>query len=228
MPSEKSLRRDIAGTCRRMAEQGLAPGTSGNVSARLSRTTLLITPSGCALADVRPADLVNVRIRHGSSAPGKASSELSAHRIIYRSRADAGAVIHAHPAACLGFAMARKDFGKPCNLEVYATMGRPALVPFAPTGEWGDLLMPYLDKADCFLLANHGALTLGRGLKQAQHRLEAMENFARGVIAARLLGGPVPLNRSDLAAIRRFLKSSGLPLPRSLSSRHGCGRSGAR
>jgi len=219
MSSEDSLRREMSDACRRIALQGLAPGTSGNVSTRLGRTALLITPSGRALGEVRPGDLVKVRLRGGTTIRGRPSSELSAHLSVYRARQDVRAVVHAHPPACMGFAMARKDFGRPCNLEAYVVLGEPALVPFAPTGEWGELLGPYLEKADCFLLANHGALTVGGSLREAEHRLEVMENFARGLLAARLLGGPVPFTRAELASIRRFMERSGLPPPPSAARR---------
>ena len=173
---------------------------------------MLITPTGSVLEEMRPADLVIVDLATGIATGGKPSSESDAHRAIYRRRPDVAAIVHAHPPICVGFALARMDMGKPCNLEIYATIGRPARVKFAAPGESGSRLEPVLDDSDCFLLDNHGVITLGQTPTQARHRLEALEAFAKSLLVARLLGGEKPFNASEIAAIRRYCERAGLVL----------------
>jgi len=51
------------------------------------------------------------------------------------------------------------------------------------------------------LLANHGAVTMGRTLDQAWIRMESLEHAARIVVAARAVGQPRPL---AAAAVERL------------------------
>jgi len=65
---------------RRLLEAGLAARTWGNVSARLSDTHFVITPSGEAYEDLRPERLVRVRIADGSyTGKVRPSSERGIH-----------------------------------------------------------------------------------------------------------------------------------------------------
>ena len=228
MPNATELRKQMAATCRRMDELQFAAGSAGNVSVRAGRNAILITPAGKALGGLNSRDFVRVSFDGSRRPRGRPSTELSVHVLVYRSRADVGAVIHAHPPALVGFAMARKDFGKPCNMEVYAVMGEPVLVPFAPVGESGPVLEPLLHRADCFLLSNHGALTLGATLEEARHRMEILEYFARALLAARMLGGPVSFTAAELKRIESFMKRVDLPMPRSVAVRKKRRRSRAR
>ncbi len=219
MTSEAALRRQIAETCRRLDAVGYCPGSAGNVSARLNKQDILITPTGSVLGEIKPADMVRVALNGRRPTRGRPSSELTVHALIYRVRADVGAVVHAHPPACVGFAVARKDFGRPSNFEVYSNMGLPQLVPFSLPGEAGPRLEPLLDRGDCFLLANHGVITVGPNLERARHRIEALENFACALLAARMLGGEAPFSRQELASIERFIERAGLLKPQSLLHR---------
>jgi L-fuculose-phosphate aldolase len=218
MPTISELRRELTVVCERLFDEGFVPGTSGNVSARCDRGSFLITPSGLSLGELKPASFVRVRLDATVMGKGRPSSENDIHAMIYRQRPDVGAIAHAHCEGCMAFAMARKGFGKPCNLEIYTQVGVPVVVPFAPPGEWGPALGPVLQDADCFLLSNHGVLTLGPTLRDAAHRIEEVENFARSLIAARQLGGEKPFSAAQLKRIHAFLERNGYPLPRGSSS----------
>jgi L-fuculose-phosphate aldolase len=56
----------------------------------------------------------------------------------------------------------------------------------------GDRVVPYLDGHDALLLANHGAVTLGRTLDEAWIRMESLEHCAKIILAARAIGRPRP------------------------------------
>ena len=218
----------MAETCRRLDELRFVPGSAGNVSVRVGRDAMLITPSGSALGRLKHRDFLRVRLDGSRASRGRPSAEAAVHALVYRARPDVGAVIHAHPPALVGFAMARKDFGKPSNMEVYALLGKPVLVPFAPVGESGPALEPVLAEGDCFILANHGPLVLGGTLAEALHRIEVAECAARAFVAARALGGPVRFTQAELKRIRQFMSRVGLPLPRSIAGRRQRTRKGIR
>ena len=69
-------------------------------------------------------------------------------------------------------------------------MGGVPLVPYATPGTAAvaDGLEPYLGRYDAFLLASHGATTVGPTLDVAHQRMESLEHAARIILTARTLG----------------------------------------
>jgi len=132
------------------------------------------------------------RKRRGRRNP---TSELDLHLRILTHRPDVGAVVHAHPPAATGFAVAGEEI--PANLlpELIFLVGRVPIVPYGTPGtpELGDRVEPYLAEHDGLLLANHGAVTMGTTLDQAWIRMETLEHAARIIMAARAIGEPQPL-----------------------------------
>jgi len=195
----------IVGVCRRLYERGLIAGPDGNVSARLSDGSILVTPSGLSKGIVTAEHLVVVddkgAVLDGTLSP---SSELAMHLRIYARRSDVRAMVHAHPPTATGFAVAGESFMAPVLPEVILQMGAVPLVPYATPGTdaLADALEPYLDHHDAFLLANHGATTLGATLTEAHHRMESLEHAARILLAARAVGRVRELNVADVDALR--------------------------
>lgn len=205
MAREDELRRAIVAVCRRLDERGLVAGIDGNVSARLDDRTLLVTPSGVAKGRIDVDDLVAIAPdgtpRAGER--GRPSSEVRMHLAIYRSRHDVAAVVHAHPPAATGFAVAGEGLVAPVLPEIILLAGSVPLVPYATPGTeaLADQLHPYLADHDAFLLANHGATTVGSTLDAALHRMESLEHAARIILAARLLGNVTELTAEQAAAL---------------------------
>jgi L-fuculose-phosphate aldolase len=195
----------IVAVCHRLYERGLIAGPDGNVSARLSDGSILVTPSGMSKGIVTDEHLVVVdkegQVLEGELPP---SSELRMHLRIYKRRADVRAVVHAHPPTATGFAVAGESFLAPVLPEVILQMGEVPLVPYATPGTdaLADALDPYLDHHDALLLANHGATTLGTTLTEAHHRMESLEHAARILLAARAVGTVRELSAAEVQALR--------------------------
>src|SRR6185503_5642310 len=119
-------------------------------------------------------------------------------------RPDARAIVHAHPPTATGFAVAGESFVAPVLPEVILQMGEVPLVPYATPGtdELADLFDPLLPAHDAFLMANHGATTLGPTLEVAHQRMESLEHAARILLAARALGRVNELSVSDANRLR--------------------------
>ena len=201
MISTPALRREVALVCRRLYERGLIAGPDGNVSVRVAEDRVLVTPSGLSKVDVRPADLVEVTLDGARVAGrGRASSELGMHLRIYRRRPDVGAVVHAHPPAATAHAVAGAPFVARVLPEVMFQMGEVAAVPYATPGTpaLADALEPFLADHDAFLLANHGATTVGATLRAAHQRMESLEHAARILLHAHRLGRATPLTHDQL------------------------------
>jgi len=76
--------------------------------------------------------------------------------------------------------------------EVVVRLGKIPLAPYGTpgTGELCEGLEPLVTKHDAVLLENHGVVTCGPDLITAYHCLEVVEQSARILLIAELLGGP--------------------------------------
>lgn len=201
--------------CRQLAAQGLIAGRDGNLSVRLDPRRVLVTPSGFLKSQIRASDMVEVDLATGQHkrGPRKPTSELDLHLRILRHRPDVWAVVHAHPPMATAFAVAGQEI--PGNLlpELIFTVGPVPLVPFGMPGtpELGDRIVPCIEdpRHQALLLANHGAVTMGRTLDEAWIRMESLEHAARIIAAARTLGEPVPLNARAVETLEAMRERDG-------------------
>jgi L-fuculose-phosphate aldolase len=215
----------IVAACRRLHARGLLAGTEGNVSVRVSETTMLITPSGADKGQLTADDIIEQPLvlastemgpdRHTSShrdaasdalsrdSVARPSSEIQMHRVCYAGRPDVWAVVHAHPPVATGLATAGKTL--PANIvpELPVVVGPVALVPYARPGTpaIGAAMGPLLDGHEVFLLSNHGVTSVGKSLDEAVQRLESVEQAARIYVVSQLMGGAIPLPPAEVDAL---------------------------
>ena len=201
--SRWGVARAICEAGRRLAERGLIAGGEGNISARCGER-VLVTPAGRPKGDLTPADLVEVDLGGMTRGPGVPSSELGLHLVVLGARPDVGAVVHAHPPAATGFAAAGLGLDDEVLPELLAQFGSVPLVPYGMPGspELGERVRGFVAGHDALLLANHGAVTFGSDVELAVQRMESLEQGARILLAARVLGGARRLPPDEVEKIR--------------------------
>jgi L-fuculose-phosphate aldolase len=203
--SESELRDGLALVCRRLWERGLVAGQDGNVSARLPNGRILATPAAFSKVDVGPGDLVVLDLEGRRIAGAHpASAEIAVHLRAYQRRSDIGAIVHAHPPAATAFAVAGESLPDNVLPEITLLLGTVPLIQYATPGttELADQFDPYWANHQAFLMANHGALTLGPTLRVAHQRMETVEHAARIIAAARALGHVSYLEPSQVLALK--------------------------
>jgi L-fuculose-phosphate aldolase len=203
--SRASLAEEIVAVCCRLYDRGLIAGQDGNVSVRLAGGNILVTPAGLSKVDVGVDDLVELTPDGRQVTRGLgASSEVGMHLRIYRERSDVRAVVHAHPPVATAYGVVGRDFMDAVLPEVIFHLGSVPLVPFAMPGTpaLGDAMAPYLATHDAFLLASHGATTVGPTLRLAHQRMESLEHAARILQTAEALGPLTRLRPDEVAALR--------------------------
>jgi L-fuculose-phosphate aldolase len=199
--TEHQLREEIVRVGRLMFEKGWVAGSDGNISQRLPDGRILATPAGVCKGMLDPHGLILCNSDgekiDGDQAP---TSEIGMHLAIYRMRPDTRAVVHAHPPVATGFAVAGRELNLGLLPEVIVGLG---CVPLAEYGTPGtpalsEGMLPYIEKYEALLLANHGAVAWGENVLQAFFRMETVEHFARITLVAELLGGPRVLPRAEI------------------------------
>lgn len=198
---ELQVRIDLVRFGQMLHAQGFVAATDGNLSVRLDSNRIMITPTAFSKGMLQPEDMVIVDLEgkklSGMTGP---SSETAMHLTIYRMRADVGAVVHAHPCTATGFASAGIALDEPLCSEVVITLGSVPLAPYATTGtaELSESLQPFIADHNAILMANHGVVTYGADLHQAYMRMEAVEHYAKVVLATRQLGRACSLDRREV------------------------------
>jgi L-fuculose-phosphate aldolase len=211
-------RRDIVEIGRRLWTRGFVASNDGNISVKVAPDRLLMTPSGVSKYDMTVEMMVVTDLRGQvvSAAPGRRpSSEMLMHLVAYDTRPDVGAVVHAHPPIATGFAVAGIALDRAVLAEVVTTLGSIPIAEYGTpsTRELADSVAPYFRAHDGLLLANHGAVALGRDLWSAYYKMETIEHFARISFVARQLGREHLLSREEVDRLQDLRGTYGIASP---------------
>jgi L-fuculose-phosphate aldolase len=214
--SEAELRADIVEVGRRLYARGYTASNDGNISVRLGPDRLLMTPTSVCKGFMT-VEMMCITDLDGKKVAGERnpSSEMQMHLEVYRRRPDVNAVVHAHPPIATGFAVAGIPLDRAVLAEVVCTLGSVPIAEYATpsTKELPAAVGKYVQAHDGMLLANHGALTLGKDLFSAYYKMETIEHFAKISLVARLLGGERILSREEVDRLQGLRGHYGISAP---------------
>ena len=190
------LRGTVAAASRRLAAEGLVPGTAGNVSARAGEL-VAVTPTGARLGELDAEQVAVVELDGrqvgGSLAP---TSEIELHLLIHAQRGD-GAVVHTHAPLATALSLVLDElpvvhyqmllFGGPVRVAPYATFGTPELA---------EGVLAALDGRTAALMANHGAVTVAPDAGTAVEAALLLEWACGLYLRAAQLGEPRVLDEA--------------------------------
>lgn len=195
----------------RLYSKGLVAGFEGNISTR-NGDSILITPSGVCKGFLKENDIIEINsLGEKLSGTGMPSSETALHLKIYREREDAQAVVHAHPPTATGFACAGMGLDQSLTAETVLMLGAVPLVPYGTpsTKELPEALDGFMGY-DALLLANHGAMTVGKTLDNAYFLMEQVEQYAKISFVANTLGTPKPLPCDEVDKLMALREKFGI------------------
>ncbi|MCH8061156.1 MAG: class II aldolase/adducin family protein [Chloroflexi bacterium] len=189
-------KQSVVEAAREMLSMGLVTGTSGNVSVRLApeedgRELFAVTPTGAPYGSLSAEDIVvtdfDMTPVEGELMP---SSEALLHVEIYNRRPDVLAVIHTHSVFSSVAAVAGTDI-PPIIDEVMISIGGPIMVSvyaFPSSQELADKVCDALEDRNAALIRNHGAVGVGRTLRQALDVCALVERVSQIYFYASLAG----------------------------------------
>lgn len=216
MTGEQEARAAIVAAGRRLYERRILASIEGNMSVRLPGDRVVATPSGINKGFMQPEQMVVTDLAGNPEGGGTPSSEIRMHLAIYRVRPDLHAIVHAHPTVATGYAVAGRQLPAAVLAEIVTTLGCIPIAPYGTpsTDELATAVEQPIRHHDALLLANHGALTAGDSLQQAEERMYQLEHFAEVSLVAELLGGPQAFSPEEvqrLSSLRE--RAGGRPVP---------------
>lgn len=162
------------------AAAGLVIASCGNASVRKGPDRFLVTASGSQLADLGGGDLSEVSLEGKHLEGPRPSIEADLHRLVFKARPKAQAVLHCHAQwatlmACLQVPQRDLDF----IIEVPAYIGQHEYVPYLPPGsrELAEAVADALadPRVTVVQLTNHGQVAVGATWQEALIRLVYFE-----------------------------------------------------
>jgi L-fuculose-phosphate aldolase len=174
----------------RLAEAGFTSAAEGGLSARAG-DYIVIGPAAAAQRARVAADLSVVDLASGKWTGPQPPHDLDLHLAIYHRRKEIGAILRCSPDYASTMAAARRCV--PPVLEEFAQVVGPSarVVELASSSaaESARAVQKGLRGRMAALLAEHGAVCLGRHLEEAFLCCQVLERACRTVVEAVLLGG---------------------------------------
>lgn len=173
---------------KKLVETGLIARTWGNVSARISETQFVITPSGRAYETLTPEEVVVVNIDDCSHEGDiKPSSEKGVHAAAYRHHPTVDFVIHTHQKAATIVSITGMEIR-----NVYDEF-KPVLGDIVPVADYAmsttnslrkkvEMCMMMNPSSRAIMMMHHGALVMGDTYDQAFDLAETLEKCCEKVI----------------------------------------------
>lgn len=203
----EAAKADVCALHAYLPASGLVSWTSGNVSARVAGADLMvIKPSGLEYEELTPESMVLCDL-DGNLIEGayKPSSDTGSHAYVYRNMPEVGGVVHTHSPYATSWAARGEAI--PCVLTAIADEfgGDIPVGPFALIGDEsiGAGIVETLagSRSPAVLMRSHGVFTIGRNARAAVKAAVMVEDAARTVHLARLLGPVIPLDKADIASL---------------------------
>jgi len=188
--SREQLSGQIIEAGRFLYGRGWAPATSGNYSARLSASQLLVTVSGRHKGQLGEDDLLATDLDGNGLEPGKQpSAETPLHAQLYRWQAQIGAVLHTHSVNAtvlsrltLADSLVFADYELQKAFAGVTRHDSQVLLPIFDNDQDMQRLsarvQPWLDEhPDCvgYLIRGHGLYTWGASVADCLRQVEAFE-----------------------------------------------------
>lgn len=206
----QEIKKLVCDSGKRLLAEGYVSGTWGNISCRINDTLMAITPSGRAYETMEPDEIVIVNyIDHTYEGDIRPSSEFKLHTEIYRTRKKVHAVIHTHQMNASTVAAARREV--PPILDDMAQI-------IGPTVRCADYAHPNTKKIVkktvkalkgrfAALMANHGAVCIGRNMEEAFVVCQILEKVCKAFIEAEFLGGAKHISKFEAHMMHQFYLS---------------------
>ncbi len=225
MINAHQIKKDICDIGLRIYNKGFAAANDGNITVRISDNEVLCTPTMHSKGFLKPDDICTIDMT-GKQIAGrkKRSSEALLHLEIYKQRPDIKSVVHCHPPHATAFAIAREPIPQCVLPEVEVFLGDVPITRYeTPGGQaFADTIIPFVDKCNVMILANHGTVSFGADVERAYWWTEILDAYCRMLMLSRQLGRVNYLNETESRDLLALKDKWGFADPRNTEDFKNC------
>ncbi|MBL8871870.1 MAG: class II aldolase/adducin family protein [Planctomycetaceae bacterium] len=225
MVNVHKIKQDICEIGRRIYEKGFAAANDGNITVRISENEVLCTPTMHSKGFLKPDDICLIDMT-GKQLAGrkKRSSEALLHLEIYKQRKDIKSVVHCHPPHATAFAVAREPIPQCVLPEVEVFLGDIPITKYeTPGGQaFADTVLPFVNKTNVIILANHGTVSFGEDVERAYWWTEILDAYCRILMLAKQLGNVSYFNEEKERELLALKAKWGFADPRNTPEYKNC------
>lgn len=207
---QQELRKKIVEAGLKLIKEGLVTRSWGNISVRVDDKNMLITPSGRTYESLKPEEIVLMDYRKlNFEGRIKPSSEFHLHAEVYKQRKDINAIIHTHQMNATTVASARREVPPIIDdmVQIIGPSVKVSKYTLAGTRKFAKNAVKALKGRQAALLANHGAVCIGRTLDETFVVSEVLEKACKAFIEAEFLGGAKSISKFSAAILHQvYLK----------------------
>ncbi|MCL2624884.1 MAG: class II aldolase/adducin family protein, partial [Planctomycetaceae bacterium] len=194
------LKEEICDIGRRIYNKGFAAANDGNISYRFDENRVLCTPTQICKGFMKPDDLCVVDMEGNQiSGQRKRTSEIMLHLTIMKRRPEVKSIVHCHPPHATAFGIAREAIPQCVLPEVDIFMGDVPIARYAIPGgqDFADTILPFVDKTNIVVQANHGTVSWGPTVERAYWLTELLDAYCRILLISRDLGRVDYFNKNE-------------------------------
>ena len=186
------IRRNIIHSTELMHAAGLNTTYSGNISIRISSSTMLITPGGMDKTSLSPKDISLFNFKTGIIVSGpEQSSEYKMHAATY-SEVKINSIVHAHPPYSLAVydSLGKKAYAEIEDQEASYYIGKLGFVGrYDPGSErLANAVSSEFRKGACtIIMQGHGTVAVGNDIAKARGRIEYLEYVSKRIYIRHML-----------------------------------------
>ncbi len=225
MVNVHKIKQDICEIGRRIYAKGFAAANDGNITVRISDNEVLCTPTMHSKGFLKPDDISTIDMT-GKQIAGrkKRSSEALLHLEIYKQRPELKSVVHCHPPHATAFAVAREPIPQCVLPEVEVFLGDVPITKYeTPGGQaFADTIIPFVEKCNVIILANHGTVSFGEDVEKAYWWTEILDAYCRILMLSRQLGRVNYLDHRESAELLHLKDKWGFTDPRLTAEYENC------
>lgn len=225
MENTFKLKQDICEIGRRIYNRGFAAANDGNITVRISENEVLCTPTMTCKGFMKPDDIATIDM-NGTQIAGrkKRSSEALLHLEIMKQRPDVKSVVHCHPPHATAFAVAREPIPQCVLPEVEVFLGETPITKYETPGgqEFANTVLPFVDKTNVIILANHGTVSYGETVERAYWWTEILDSYCRILMLSKQLGNVEYLNYEKSRELLDLKEKWGWKDPRNTKEFENC------
>ena len=217
MLNAHKVKQEICEIGDRLYKKGYAAANDGNISYRVGENEVVCTPTLISKGFMKPDDLCTVDME-GKQLSGrrKRTSEILLHLAIMKERPEVKSVVHCHPPHATAFGIAREPIPQCVLPEVEIFLGEVPIAKYDIPGSqnFADTILPFVQKANVIILANHGTVSWGESPEKAYWWTEVLDSYCRMLMLARGLGRVNYFSEPEAQALLEFKEQWGFKDPR--------------